>query len=541
MDNRPFRLFLISLLGILPLALLSGCATDPNHQDPNGDGLAAGRGGYHDLKRHGRYAQRKNTPKRPNAESKNPDLWQRIRGGFQLDQPAEPRIDRELEWLTANADFLERASERAEPYLYYIVSEAERRGMPLELALLPAVESGFQPHAKSAAQALGLWQFIPSTAKEKGLKQTWWYEGRRDVKASTHAALDFLQSLADMFEGDWELALAAYNAGPGAVNRAISQNEDLDLPTDFWSLDLPTETRQYVPRLLAMSRLVANPKAYGITLAPIPNQPHFAEVRVPRQIDLAIAAKLADVPKEQMLQLNPAFLRGATDPKKSSELLLPKDKAELFSAKLGNLEPTEWVNWQRYQARRGDTVLSLAHKLGVDTDELLHINGLSGTALKPGQSLLVPRTGVVHLAAVVEERPVPPAKLAPTAKKDVPGDKLANTKDSREANRRPPAPEKASAPTLKPPASVAAAAPAAKPSKPVKGNDKPAAEKTYVVRAGDTLEQIARAHGLSEKELASRNKLPVKGRLRPGQTLQVAATDSIPPGRAGGSRRSEKS
>ena len=237
------------------------------------------------------------------------DLFARIRAGFKLDEHEKRAVDQQTNWYASNPEYLERAFGRAELYLYHIVAEIESRGMPLELALLPVVESAFEPYAYSRARAAGMWQFIPGTGSRFGLKQNWWYDGRRDVVESTRAALDYLQHLHDEFNGDWLLAVAAYNCGESRVAREFRKNIAAGKPVDFWSLKLPAETRAYVPKLLAMKRLVADPDLYGLAFSAIANQPYFARVETDGQIDLKIAAEIAGITDEELYELNPAFHR----------------------------------------------------------------------------------------------------------------------------------------------------------------------------------------------------------------------------------------
>jgi membrane-bound lytic murein transglycosylase D len=226
------------------------------------------------------------------------DLFERIRKGYSLSDVDHPSVDMELRWFVNHPDYLDRTFKRGERYLHHIVGEIEARGMPLELALLPVVESAFNPVAYSRARASGLWQFISETGRRYGLKQNWYYDGRRDVIASTNAALDYLQFLADEFGGDWLLAIAAYNCGEARVAREVKKNLRAGKPTDYFSLKLPRETRAYVPKLLAMRRIVGDPTSHGLAFAPIPNAPYFVKVDVGGQLDLHVAAELADLPKE---------------------------------------------------------------------------------------------------------------------------------------------------------------------------------------------------------------------------------------------------
>src|SRR5512137_1474013 len=264
------------------------------------------------------------------------DLLDRIRDGYALPDVAHYAVDREVELYRKNPDFLDRTFKRGSRYLYYIVTEIEKRQLPLELALLPVVESAFNPVAYSRSRASGLWQFIPSTGKHYGLEQSWWIDERRDVLRATDAALTYLQYLHDYFNGDWYLAIAAYNGGEGTVSRAVQKNAAAGLPTDFFSLDLKAETRDYVPKLLAISRLVAQPEAYGLTFAPIPNQPYFAIVDPGKQVHLGDAAELAGISRDDMFALNPAFNRMSTPPHGPHRLLLPVERVEPFRAALAS-------------------------------------------------------------------------------------------------------------------------------------------------------------------------------------------------------------
>lgn len=242
------------------------------------------------------------------------DVWERMRQGFQLQEGlgVNPRIEQQRLWFASNPSFLENAGERGSLYIHYIVERLEERNMPLELALLPVIESSYNPMAYSRAHAVGLWQFIPSTGRYFNLRQTRFYDGRRDITASTTAAMDYLTRLHDMFNGDWLLALAAYNAGEGTVSRAIERNEKLGLPTDYWNLPLPAETQAYVPKLLALSQVVLAPEAYGVNLNPIANEPYFQVVEINQRMDLSKVAAVANIDEDELFQLNPAFKQRTT-------------------------------------------------------------------------------------------------------------------------------------------------------------------------------------------------------------------------------------
>ncbi len=258
--------------------------------------------------------------------------------------------------------------------------------MPMELALLPAVESMFRPFAYSHGRAAGLWQFIPATGKRYGLKQNWWYDGRRDIAASTHAALDFLESLNRQFDGDWELTLAAYNAGAGAIRKALRKSSD----KAYWSLKLHRETSRYVPRLLAVASLLKNRQQSGLTLTAIPNKPVFTSVDIGSQIDLAMAANMAGIELDDLYRLNPGFNRWATAPKGPHQLQIPVERTAEFKAKLAQLDPAERMQWRRYKIKNGDSLGIIAERSGTTIALIQQINKLKGNRIRAGRHLLLP-------------------------------------------------------------------------------------------------------------------------------------------------------
>jgi len=318
------------------------------------------------------------------------DLWARIRAGFTLPDVTNSRVQAQLDWYARHPAYMARVAQRARPYLYHIVEMVEDAALPSEIALLPIVESAFQPFAYSHGRAAGIWQFIPSTGRRYGLKQNWWYDGRRDVLASTHAAIALLDNLYRQFNGDWLLALAAYNSGAGTVRKAVRYNRRRGRPTDFFHLRLPRETRAYVPKLLALKKLIATPKKYGLNLPPIPNQPYLAKVLLDAQIDLARAAELANISLDDLYRLNPGFNRWATDPQGPHVLLIPRDRVDVFAAGLKTLPPGKRIRWVRYHIRRGDTLSTIALRHNVSIATLKRVNGIRGSLLRAGHSLMIP-------------------------------------------------------------------------------------------------------------------------------------------------------
>jgi len=394
------------------------------------------------------------------------DIWERIRAGMTLAHTGDGRVKRELQWWKSKQDYLDRTAERGRPYLMHIVDQVEARGMPLEIALLPVVESAFQPLARSSMSAAGIWQFMPATGRVYGLKQNWWYDGRRDIVHSTRAALDYLQKLVTDFDGDWLLAIAAYNAGEGNVQRAIERNRRRGKPTDFWSLDLPRETEAYVPKLLAVSTLVANPDDYGITLAPIPNEAYFDVVEIDGQIELALAARLAGISIEELRTLNPGFQRWATDPEGPHQLVLPVGTTADFVQRLAAVPSQARVTWAHHKVRRGESLGLIASRYGTSIGELKRLNNLNGTLIRVGQTLLVPSSGPSSgmSAQTTTDGAPPPSASGATAE--------------------------------------------------------------YIVQAGDSLWSIARRHGISVRSLAGSNGLSKSTVLQPGQKLQLAVPAS---------------
>lgn len=321
------------------------------------------------------------------------DLWARIKNGYAMPDNESPYTTKQEKWYISNPDYVKRMVDRSQRYLFHIVEEVQKRGMPTEIALLPMIESAFNPQAYSRSRASGIWQFIPSTGKSYGLQQNWWVDNRRDVTAATNAALDYLEKLHGMF-GAWDLALAAYNAGEGTVQRAINRNRKQGLPTDYQSLDLPLETRHYVPKLQAIKNIVTDPERFGLNIAVIPNRPYFTYVDTPKQIDATLAAQLAEISYEEFSSLNPSFNRPViTATGEKHQLLLPVWAAERFNVNLKNYDKP-LTNWQTYQAKRGERMDHIANKFGINEGQLRYVNGLNTRSkkLRSSQAMLVPAT-----------------------------------------------------------------------------------------------------------------------------------------------------
>ena len=405
----------------------------------------------------------------PEPAVQHADIWKRIGANLNIPRHMDHRsVKGRLAWYARNQEYLDRVADRSRPYLFHVVSEVEKRGMPLELALLPVVESAFLPFAYSRSHASGIWQFIPSTGKIFGLKQNWWYDGRRDIVAATRGALDYLEKLNKEFGGDWLLALAAYNTGERNVARAIRRNKRAGKDTDFFSLRLPRETRGYVPSLLAVAELVANPEQHGITWQPVADQQYFAQVDTGEQIDLAVAAQLAGLNMDELYTLNPGFNRWATDPAGPHRLLVPLAKEQTFREKLAGLPPKQRMNWQNHVVKKGDTLGRIAARHRTSVSALKNINKLRSNTIHQGDSLRVPvpKQALRHYTLSVDGR------------------RLHGLKDTGDGKKF-----------------------------------------VYTIKRGDTLWDIGRKYGVSVKQLAGWNGIPPRKILRPGQKLDLWFAD----------------
>lgn len=445
------------------------------------------------------------------------DIWERIREGYKLQEhlDSNPRIEQQRLLFSSRPRSIEIASERGSPYIHYIVERLEERDMPLELALLPIIESSYDPFAYSPAHAVGLWQFIPATGRHFNLRQTSWYDGRRDITASTNAALRYLSYLHGLFNGDWLLALAAYNSGEGTVSRAIERNQKLGLPTDYWNLPLPQETRDYVPKLLALSQLIQAPEAYGINLNPIANEPYFEVIALKQRMDLARVAKLADLDEDELYQLNPAFTRRITldGPQ---QLLVPMEKAEMLAANLALMKPQDLVDWQQYQVRAGDTLGVIANRHHLTVNIIRDVNRLKSDTLRIGQVLSLPTSGDAGASRELLHAVARQPAATPRSYRVKSGDNLWDiAKAQRVSVRDLQRWNKLSGSQLKVGQALFLQGPAV-----AKAQSKANSPTYYKVQKGDSLYQIAKRFNVQLNNLKTWNP---KGTsvLRPGQLLTL--------------------
>jgi len=394
------------------------------------------------------------------------DLFARIRSGFQLDHRLDhPRVKSQAAWFKKNPAYLNRVFNRGTPYLYHIVESVETANLPLEIALLPLVESAFDPFAYSHGRASGLWQFIPGTARLYDLKIDWWFDGRRDVVYSTDAAIQYLAELNEQFSGNWPLALAAYNSGIGNVRKAIRRQSRTSDRATFWDLDLPRETEAYVPKLLAISALVQDPAAFDYELPTIPNEPVFTEVATSHQIDLDLAARLAGISVDALYQFNPGLNQWATHPEGPHRLVLPLEVADHFEDQLIALDDSSRVRWERYVIKKGDTLSHIATTFGVSTNVLIQQNNLVNDSIREGQTLLIPRP------------------IGRQSSLSAPGRLQAKQQRlAKDPNRL---------------------------------------EIDYLVQSGDSLWKIAKEHGTSVRQIARWNQMGEKTPLQVGQRIKL--------------------
>lgn len=392
------------------------------------------------------------------------DIWQYVRARLNIEVPDNQRVRNQQRWYLKHPDYMERVNKRATPFLYHMVKAIEEHNMPMELALLPIVESAFDPFAYSHGRAAGMWQFIPGTAKRFGMKRNWWYDGRRDVLASTEGAMKYLSYLYKKLDGDWLHALAAYNSGEGRVLKAIRKNKKRGKPTDFWSLDLPRETRAYVPKLLALADLLVNKDQHNFPWPRLENQQFTGIVNIGSQIDLALAADMAGLSVEELHALNPGFNRWATDPKGPHRLLLPVENVSQFQQALNETADKDRLNWVRHKVRNGESLLKIAKRYHTTVDVIQQVNNIRGNVIRAGDHMLVPVAlkSLDYYTLSQEER-------------------LKSTQNRKRGNHR----------------------------------------LSHTVKQGDTLWDISRVYNINVRKLAKWNGMAPTDPLKPGKVLTV--------------------
>jgi membrane-bound lytic murein transglycosylase D len=401
------------------------------------------------------------------------DIWTRLDAGMQFSEGIDDeRVNIEIAKYLQNPDYFRIVSERARPYLYEIVQLIEERDMPTELALLPFIESAYNPNAAAPPDTVGLWQIMGSTGLSLGLTQDWWYDGRRDPIASTEAALDYLKELYLQFDESWPLALAAYNTGPGNLQKAINRAKHESQSADYWSLSLPQITQEYVPKLIALSRIISEREAFEIALVDVPNEPVIYAMDVGSQIDLTLAAELSGVEPELLFQLNAGYLQWATHPDQPHHLYLPVELVDKFTVALGTLDDKDRVTWDRYTVRSGDSLGTIAQRFNTQVSALQRANNISGSRIIAGESLLIPR-------AYRSGSPL----QAPNAPIYATRESVGSPAENR--------------PTR------------------------------YTVRSGDSLWSIARRFDLSSSDLAQWNDIDLASVLRLGQELHLLSDPTL--------------
>lgn len=491
--NRLSRLFSLALV-----ITLSGCATQFNGDRVSTPGPQAGTTSTKTLHSPDKKPV---TTGRQNGER---EIWRLLENniGFANDVPNE-LVARQIDRYSKNQRYFDSTLERAELYLPYVLQRVLDEGLPAEIALLPFVESGYNPFAYSPGGAAGLWQFIPSTADSLNLKRNYWYDGRRDIVQSTDAAIDYLKTLNQVFNGDWLLTLAAYNAGPGKVKTAIKRNRKSGKATDFWSIHLNSITRQYVPRLVALTKVIAEPDRFGIELKPIPRESMLEVVQLQKPLDLTQAAKIADISTDNIYRLNPGYLHWVTPPSGSHQLVLPDDSAAEFKENLANLTDRKWQPLHRYHVVKGDTLSRIASRGNISVTELASLNKIAlGTPLRIGQMLLVPSGAKAASTPSTSDLAMYEVAKGDSLWKIARSNDLAVEDLVRwnEISRQ----------------SVL------KPGQVLKlyGTHKRVPH-SYRVRSGDSLSVIAKRHKVELKDLLAWNNLSASSPIKPGQTLKV--------------------
>lgn len=447
------------------------------------------------------------------------NLWDEITEGYSFPEISDAKVNKNLRWLSNNQRYLDRVTEQSKPYLYYVANELRENGLPMELALLPIVESAYDPFASSPSKALGVWQFMPHTGRNFGLKQNHWYDGRRDIVASTDAAVRYLKRLNTMFDGDWLLTIAAYNAGEGTIRRAIQRNRKQGKGTDFWSLPLSQQTQSYVPQLLALSKVIADPDKYDLELAEIPNNPYFTTVNVSSPIDLAQAARMADINPKDLRNLNAGYNKWITDPTGPHQLLVPVADAAQFTLSLDKLPKITPIQVAGdYKVKSGDTLGAIAKRFGTSVAAIQSANNLKNTQLKIGQSLSIPGQAPMDSPyAIQAEQEIAQRKYKNTGTyyTVASGDSFWTIarKNKTTVNNLLKWNELPANTKLKPGQKLLVL------NKATTQNE--SNKITYQIKSGDTLHKIANKFDVSKKDILSWNKVKNESYIHPGQELTI--------------------
>jgi membrane-bound lytic murein transglycosylase D len=455
------------------------------------------------------------------------NVWERVVDRFSLPECSDREVNLQwARWYADRPEYMARIFKRAEPWIYYIAEELERRNMPGELALLPIVESAYDPFAYSSGRALGTWQFIAATGRRFGLKQNWWYDGRRDVWSSTQAALEYLSYMNEMFEGDWLHALAGYNTGEGRVSRNIKRNRAAGKPTDYWSLSLPRETRGYVPKLMGLTCLFKYPERYDFKMAVTPDEPVIAAVDIGWQADLVLISQMSQVPIDVLFTLNPGYNRWATSPEGPFRVVLPLENAALLKKELIANDPSRLMRWDQVVVERGDTLSDLANRHHVPLEVLKSSNQLTSNTIRPGQKLMLPRddqlmVDPLYASAAAQLRELQSGLISADriTHKVRPGENLSviakryrvSVKDLQRWNN------------ISDPRTLRAGYDLVVFHTPTQASSGGGSngEIQYVVKNGDSLWQIARKYKVRVNDLRSWNQLDKGAVLQPGQSLRI--------------------
>ena len=446
------------------------------------------------------------------------DIWQALRSSFSLElYPQQKEVKKQIKWIQAHPTYIDYLAKHSTPYIYFILERVKKRQMPGELALLPMIESSYNPFAYSHAGAAGLWQLMPGTGTGLGVRQDWWYDGRRGIHSSTKAALNYLQYLNKFFSGNWTLAIAAYDSGEGTVQRAVRAKNHTNQTASFWSLNLPRETQNYIPRLLALALVIKYPKYYGITLPHVPNEAYFTKIEIDSQIDLTHAAKLAEITYAELIKLNPGHNRWATGPNRTHSLVLPIDKVEIFKENLAKMPADKRVSWQRHLVKLGESLSTIAQKYRTSVKLIKSINKLSSNTIKINQQLLIPSTKKLSNKTVVETQRHQVINHAPkTGPKKIihivqPGDTLVSIEKKYYT--------KAAAIRFW---NRLSGNQSLKPGQKLIIWQRRSNAKTYTVKAGDNLSTIAKRHHIDIKKIRQLNTTIHADIIKVNQVLRLS-------------------